>query len=836
MGAACCGATVQAAQDTYEAVATALPWLHLPDGKVPRSDGVLIVQLLRDTRLLPTAPICSVEDEKLMAKMFNVAGKRADVPSAVQNKANAAVVSSQPAADTTAHSYYMLVLVKDRDINHMQLVVDFGAVPGHVGPGAGTFKLRLSDQSVVLSSDTAAAFGAYSNVDEANTYRTQSVGVDGPKFQISVVRYNVLGNRRYPYDTDGLLEATRDSEFNPYPVPLNHITDGTLWQNWGTTLSSKPARIYSNDAIFPGEKQPRHRSPRTLDDLKAIVHYARENKLTVRCFGSNHSWAPLTHTNGVLVDNRLINCSEPTAGFDPKGTGKQWPGWAMTLNKSDPEANGQPTVEFPPGISTGDLERWLVAHGGYRMPTSTVEDVFTMGGILTTACHGTGKFNPNCSDWVVAMEFVDHSGQLQRITKRSVPAQYLQQVDINGQKVQLDVEDVYRAMLCNLGSFGIIWSYTMRVYEPAPVYLQAFLMPWKELFDDTDAARERFAALQAKHATFEVFYFPFRFNLTGYEKNPDVYVWLGDTTPPTDGSPVYEPSDSEMFGQDLIQHMGVFMLHRAFAACTANPALAAGMPYLASMMFLNLLLTKTKDGRHTAWWKLPQWRMSHPFNAIGSVESVRCCDIEWTLQMNTKQGGKGFTAPNRSYGDIIRAIHQAHDSSINPWDMDRFPVTIAAEMRIFHGSGALMAPQYWEKFDVDDCSDGRTYCAPEIVTHAGNAGWDKFYAKLNAQFIDPRNADRYGPVVRTHAAKEFSVLPGMLSYLRQSYRSEKYKAGDPLTYFARIRDVIDPSRTFCNPYLTQFLYTEEAQYTPPKDTRIFTRGQQQVLDPNRLKP
>jgi hypothetical protein len=513
---------VQAAQDTYDAIATGLPWLHLPDGKAPRSDGVLIVQIIRDVHTLPSVPVVTLEDEKLSAPMFNVAGKRADVPLSVESAASAALLQGNQTPDKPAHSYFMLVLLKDRDINHMQLVVDFGAVPGTTpGPGAGTFKLKLNDHSVVVSSDTAAAFGAHTNVDEANTYRKRHVGAKGPEFQISIVRYNVLGNKRYPYDTEGLLEATRDSEFNPYPVPLNHVTKGSLWQNWGTTLSSKPNRIYSDDAIFPDENKPRHPSPRSMEDIRAIVAYARENKLNVRVFGSNHSWAPLSHTNGVLVDNRMINCTGPTAGFDPHRNGKSWPGYSMSLNKSDPEAGGHPTVEFPPGISTGDLERWIESHGGYRMPTSTVEDVFTMGGILTTACHGTGKNNPNISDWVTAMEFIDWEGKHQRISKKKVPEQYLTEVDVKGNKVKLEVEDVYRAMLCNLGAFGVIWSYTMRIYEPAPVYLRAFLMPWKELFDDTDAARQRFADLQAKHSTFEVFYFPFRFDLTGYEKNPD---------------------------------------------------------------------------------------------------------------------------------------------------------------------------------------------------------------------------------------------------------------------------------------------------------------------------
>lgn len=829
---------------TYETIA---PWFDLPNGKTARSDGVLIVQVIRNKETLPMPPQCTLEDsKKRRMALFNVAGGNGDVPDDMMSDGSAAaalIAGATASAAKPAHSYYMLVLIKDQHIEQMELVVDFGKVPGQPpSPGAGIFRIKLSDDTVVLTTEISTAFGPRSN--DNDTYHEQHVGVDGPTFRISIVRYNVPPNERYPYRMQGLLEATKDSPLNPYPLPLNHITQGKLWQNWGTTLSSLPNRIYSDDAWNETEdKGPdsvAQRSPRTVDDLVAIVKYAKSHNppLNVRVFGSNHSWAPLSHTNGVLVDNRLINCreGESSPGFDPQNNGKSWPGYSLTLIEIDPEADGKPTVTFPPGISTGDLERWIKKHGDYRMPTSTVEDVFTMGGILATACHGTGKLNPNISDWVIAMEFVDHDGKLQRISKTEVPQEYLAEVDINGSKVQLTAEDVYRAMLCNLGTFGIIWSYKMRIYAPEPVYLRAFLMPWKELFDDTDEARERFASLQAKHNTFEVFYFPFRLSLTGYEKNPDVYVWLGDNTPPTDGTPVYEPTDSEMFGQDLIQHMGVFMMHNAFANCAANPLLYAGMPYLASMMFLNLLLTKTKDGQETAAWKLPQWRMSHPFNAIGSVEGVRCCDIEWTLKMNTNNGGAGFMAPNRSFGDLIRAIHTAHDSSINPWDMDRFPVTIAAEMRIFHGSSALMAPQYWEKFDVDDCNDGRCYAAPEIVTHAGNAGWDKFYAEMNSRFIDPKNADRYGSVVRCHQAKEFSVLPGMMGLLRNSYRREKYKTADPFTYFAAIRRVIDPQGTFLNEYLNQFLYTDAQEYTPPHNTRIFTRGQQQVLDPDHLNP
>jgi len=835
----CCGKAVEGAADVYNGIAVALPWLHLPKGETTYGEGLLIVRILRDKGALPGAPSIYIKDGDQLVQLYNAAGNSGDVP---ENLTRDVLKTLHDNPATGAQSMFVMMLVKGRDVSKLELVVDFPKPKGDnttAGPNAYSYKMSLSDPTVVLSTDSKAAFGSGMK-DDISAFHPRQIK-DGPKFSMSVVRYNVFPNQRYPYnkpELQALIEGTRDSDFNPYPKPINHITDnGKQWINWGQTLSSRPDRVYSDGAMIEGEDKPRHPSPRTLDDCRAIIAYAREKKLNVRVFGSNHSWAPLSSTSGVLVDNRQLNCVVPSPGFDPLNNGKAWPGYSMTLNPKDElsPVNG-PTVTFPPGICTGDLERWIKVNGDYRMPTSTVEDVFTMGGILATSCHGTGKNNPTCSDWVCAMEYIDWEGNLQKITRKSCDKKYLKKVQLKpgdpSSEVQLTEEDVFHAMLCNLGSFGIIWSYTMRVYPPAPVYLIAKTIPWKDLFDDTEEARDRFAKLQAQYETFECFYFPFCF--TGkvypvYEENPHLYVWLGGTTPPQ-GVNVYEPTDDEMFGSDLVQHMGVFMLHKLFLNATTNPMLYALMPYLASMMFMNLLLTVDKTNKPCAW-KIPQWRSSHPFNAIGSVEGVPCCDIEWTLPMNVKQGAAGFLHPNRSYGDLIRALHAAHQSSSNPFDMARYPVTITVEMRIFHGSGALLSPQYYENFNVDDLSTGRAYCAPEIVTHAGNAGWDKFYKEQNAIMTDPKNAHRYGPVVRTHQAKEFSTLPGMLKFLRASYRAEKYKKSNPFDYFCAVRDAIDPTRMFVNPYLQQWLYSDNPEYHPPENLPIFTRGQIQKLDP-----
>ena len=60
-------------------------------------------------------------------------------------------------------------------------------------------------------------------------------------------------------------------------------------------------------------------------------------------------------------------------------------------------------------------------------------------------------------------------------------------------------------------------------------------------------------------------------------------------------------SDEEMFGADLTQHMGIFLLSKLFANAAAEPMLYSLMPYLASMMFLNLLLTVDPKNDPCAW-------------------------------------------------------------------------------------------------------------------------------------------------------------------------------------------------------------------------------------------
>jgi FAD/FMN-containing dehydrogenase len=119
----------------------------------------------------------------------------------------------------------------------------------------------------------------------------------------------------------------------------------------------------------------------------------------VRVFGSSHSWAHLVPTDGFLVDNRMI--------------GADGDRYVTRIDPADPVSGRAARVTVPPGITSRELELWLW-DCGYTLPVSSVEDCFTIGGMVATATHGAGQELPGLSDHVVGMTFVDGRGEVRR--------------------------------------------------------------------------------------------------------------------------------------------------------------------------------------------------------------------------------------------------------------------------------------------------------------------------------------------------------------------------------------------------------------------------------------
>jgi len=635
----------------------------------------------------------------------------------------------------------------------------------------------------------------------------------------AISRLSMIPNQRYPYEKKVIQDFNWTNRnigtLNPYPDAINHCEEGDMWINWAGTQASKPTLIYSDGAVWAREVYrltwesnesarnkltPAERkiledeyaekfanltkvvrpSPRSIKDLQDIVAEAKKRNIRVRVFGCNHSFAPICGTSEILVDGRAINtlprvtgpgsdCYPPTAetkcGKTTFTKFALWERYHLTLNPNDPLAKGfigsEATATFSPGISTGDFERWIEtmsndqAPQGYKMPTSTVEDVFTMGGVLSVGCHGTGRAFPTCSDWVVAMRFVDHEGEDVTITRFSVPEKYkLKLKAIMGKDLpaaeQADgslTEDFWKAMQVNMGAFGLIYSYTMVVFPIVKSWLIMQHLPWKDYFDDTPQARKNLFELQQQHDSCEFFYFPFMLpdDICGKKVTmiDTVYTWLTNHGPEpphvknmrmspksdyayTGQCAAFKTTEEQWYGVDLQYHIGAVVIAAGLKNAMTNADSAKSLPDIAALFSVYVPVSGWKKsiigccGKEIPIaYEAPHWRSNHPIDAIGAVEFIKVVNIEYAIPINFNSP-EGMAPANHAFGDIIRELNKAWDSKTlaeagsgeagccgcvgncipcccsppRDSDMSHYPVTVNCEMRLLQGSGAMLCAEY----------------------------------------------------------------------------------------------------------------------------------------------
>ena len=78
----------------------------------------------------------------------------------------------------------------------------------------------------------------------------------------------------------------------PATVPSVQHVQHQPWHNWAENVRCQPAYTFF---------------ARSVDDLSAIVRFARENGKQVRAVATGHSWSPLVPTDDVLVDITALN-------------------------------------------------------------------------------------------------------------------------------------------------------------------------------------------------------------------------------------------------------------------------------------------------------------------------------------------------------------------------------------------------------------------------------------------------------------------------------------------------------------------------------------------------
>jgi FAD-linked oxidoreductase len=214
---------------------------------------------------------------------------------------------------------------------------------------------------------------------------------------------------------------------------------GGKWSNWSGGVTCKPRRVIA---------------PRDEVELAAAVRLADG---TVRAPGTGHSFTPLCASDGTLVDLaafvglKSVNKEKAIATF-AAGT----PLWAL----------GPALYAKGLGLKNmGDIDRQ------------------TLGGVVGTGTHGTGRTLKSFSGEVAGFRIILASGEVLNCT----PAENA---------------ELFAAGRTSFGTFGVMTEISMFVRPAYRLVEKNFLLPPNELFRQLDE-------LVANNRHFEFFWFPY---------------------------------------------------------------------------------------------------------------------------------------------------------------------------------------------------------------------------------------------------------------------------------------------------------------------------------------
>jgi hypothetical protein len=512
----------------------------------------------------------------------------------------------------------------------------------------------------------------------------------------------------------------------------------------------------------------------------------------------------------------------------------------LYVTPEDPDANGLPTATFPPGISTGALERWMYANAAsqnghrlersYSLGTTSYEDCFTMGGIVAPACHGTGKNFPTLSDWLVAIEFVDATACIRRVTVKGVCQKKSQEWDQWEdwdvvKELNITPHDLFQSAICNLGLFGVMWSLTMKVIEGFDTLFISAAVPWKSYLDNTTTALKNLNDLQNQSDSLEFLHQPLHTKKDGIRwtvnQNVQLFRHLKDTPEnreilEKEGFHIERKGLDYFLFRDAKTRAGSIVFSKLITFLLKKKSRII-LPYVLAQIpnFLEYTVDP-KDPQKKMAISLPHWRANHSVNAVGAVELVRCVNIEWALPITfNEKDGNGFSEALKMHSTLINEIHKEAKKN-------RFPITLVAEIRFFRGSGAYLAAEYDDQFQypVDPFENTKGpyhgWAAPSLVTGDCNPWWNKFYQRMNEMLYSTKP-----PLLRTHLAKEYCILPNQLERLRNSYT---FGGKNAFQIFQTVAKALDKNGYFLVPFLDQFLFSDIPEYKGSKDYPIQTDG------------
>jgi xylitol oxidase len=154
--------------------------------------------------------------------------------------------------------------------------------------------------------------------------------------------------------------------------------------------------------------------PKTVEEIQSIVKAAKK----IKPLGSRHSFNTIADSNEALLSLREFT---KVIGLDK-------------------ERN---TVTVEAGVTYGELAPYL-HENGYALHNLASLPHITVGGSIATATHGSGVQSQNLSAAVSAIEWVDASGELVRLSREK-----------DG--------DVFNGVVVALGALGVVTKVTLDV-------------------------------------------------------------------------------------------------------------------------------------------------------------------------------------------------------------------------------------------------------------------------------------------------------------------------------------------------------------------------------------
>ncbi|KAF9987744.1 hypothetical protein BGZ75_000153 [Mortierella antarctica] len=317
------------------------------------------------------------------------------------------------------------------------------------------------------------------------------------------------------------------------------------------------------------------------------------------------------------------------------------------------------------------------------------------GGILSMGSHGAATHTRSLTDLVDAVKIIDASGTMNTFSREVDPVEF-------------------SAAALNLGLFGIIYTYTLRV-EP--------------MFKLQMIGGPRLKAMVLGNDQTQLFYWPFHASIQPMEyERVWVKEWHRTDLPVT-------KSHRRVRFQRQIEAFKTATFYNLVKVIAKFPQLTPKInPHLCAV------LNKNNDQVLYAPNEIHFWGGMHHAPSLALELAVKA--------------DENFENVVESWRYVIEQIHEYAERK-------EFPLNIMLEMRFLKASQMLMSNMYDEDPDA-------IFATMELVSGVNTKGFEEFSAKMALYWME-----NYGS--QPHWAKMWEHVPGIVPYLQQQAGDRYHK-------------------------------------------------------------